>query len=84
MVAALDGTIRLVEPKSGKDLWSFISGPSIYSSYQATVEHDDDDDKENISRLGSFFIDCGDDWALYMNDAFGKRVCRQMSLYLSH
>ncbi|KAE9450202.1 hypothetical protein C3L33_17889, partial [Rhododendron williamsianum] len=78
LVAALDGTIHLVEPKSGKDLWSFISGPSIYSSYQATVEHDDDDDdKENISRLGSFFIDCGDDWALYMNDAFGKRKLKE-------
>ncbi|KAG5529952.1 hypothetical protein RHGRI_030356 [Rhododendron griersonianum] len=77
LVAALDGTIHLVEPKSGKDLWSFISGPSIYSSYQATVEHDDDDDKENISRLSSFFIDCGDDWALYMNDAFGKRKLKE-------
>lgn len=75
LVAALDGTIHLVEPKSGKDLWSFTSGPSIYSSYQASVEHDDD--KENISRLGSFFIDCGDDWALYMNDAFGKRKLKE-------
>ncbi|PSS00370.1 Endoribonuclease [Actinidia chinensis var. chinensis] len=75
LVAALDGTIHLVEPKSGKTFWSFTSGPSIYSSYQASVE--DDTDKENISRLGSFFIDCGDDWALYMHDAFGKRKLKE-------
>ncbi|GMP32212.1 hypothetical protein CsSME_00006074 [Camellia sinensis var. sinensis] len=77
LVAALDGTIHLVEPKSRKVFWSFTSGPSIYSSYQAPVEGDND--KENASQLGSFFIDCGDDWELYMHDAFGKRVCLKMS-----
>ncbi|KAL7192822.1 hypothetical protein ACSBR2_024607 [Camellia fascicularis] len=75
LVAALDGTIHLVEPKSRKVFWSFTSGPSIYSSYQAPVEGDND--KENASQLGSFFIDCGDDWELYMHDAFGKRKLKE-------
>lgn len=71
LVAALDGKIHLVETKSREVLWSFASGPSIYSSYQAPMKHDNDD--ENASHLGGFYIDCGDDWALYMHDAFGKR-----------
>lgn len=75
LVAALDGKIHLVEPKSGEVFWSFASGPSIYSSYQAPAEHDNDN--ENASRVGSFFIDCGDDWALYMHDAFGKRRLKE-------
>ncbi|GMP26919.1 hypothetical protein CsSME_00003154 [Camellia sinensis var. sinensis] len=75
LVAALDGTIHLVEPKSGKVLWSFSSGPSIHSSYQAPVEQSNE--KENTSQLESFFIDCGDDWALYMHDAFGKRKLKE-------
>ncbi|KAL6959805.1 non-specific serine,threonine protein kinase [Sarracenia purpurea var. burkii] len=75
LVAALDGTVHLVEPKSGKVFWSFRSGPSIYSSFQSPVDHDCD--TENTSRLGSFFIDCGDDWALYVHDAFGKRKLKE-------
>lgn len=75
LVAALDGKIHLVEPKSGEVFWSFASGPSIYSSYQAPAEHDNDN--ENASHIGSFFIDCGDDWALYMHDAFGKRRLKE-------
>ncbi|KAK9284626.1 hypothetical protein L1049_023802 [Liquidambar formosana] len=64
LVAAPDGTIHLVESNFKKVLWSFTSGPSIYSSYQAPVNQDND--KENASGLSSgFFIECGDDWALY-------------------
>ncbi|KAA8547605.1 hypothetical protein F0562_004034 [Nyssa sinensis] len=78
LVAALDGTIYLMEPKSRKTLWSFTSGPSIYSSYQAPIKHHND--KENTSEPGgSFFIDCGDDWELYMHNKLGK-VKLQMSV----
>ncbi|KAA8532083.1 hypothetical protein F0562_006775 [Nyssa sinensis] len=71
LVAALDGTIYLMEPKSKEKLWSFTSGPSIYSSYQAPVNHDND--KENASGPdSSYFIDCGDDWELYMHTKLGK------------
>uniref|UniRef100_A0A5B6Z6V5 non-specific serine/threonine protein kinase n=1 Tax=Davidia involucrata TaxID=16924 RepID=A0A5B6Z6V5_DAVIN len=78
LVAALDGTISLMEPKSRKILWSFTSGPSIYSSYQAPVDHHND--KENASGPGgSYFIDCGDDWELYMHNKLGK-VKLQMSV----
>ncbi|XP_052196647.1 serine/threonine-protein kinase/endoribonuclease IRE1a isoform X1 [Diospyros lotus] len=75
LVAALDGKVQLVDTKSGQVLWSFTSGSSIYSSYQSPVEHDNDE--ENASRLSSFYIDCGDDWALYMHDAFGKRKLKE-------
>ncbi|XP_059644992.1 serine/threonine-protein kinase/endoribonuclease IRE1a [Cornus florida] len=71
LVAALDGTIYLIEPKSRKVLWSFTSGSSIYSSYQAPVNHDND--TENVSGPGGgYFIDCGDDWELYAHNRLGK------------
>ncbi|KAL2529748.1 serine/threonine-protein kinase/endoribonuclease IRE1b-like [Forsythia ovata] len=35
IAAAPDGMVYLVEIGSGQILWSFTSGPSIYSSYQA-------------------------------------------------
>ncbi|XP_057958647.1 serine/threonine-protein kinase/endoribonuclease IRE1a isoform X3 [Malania oleifera] len=70
LVAALDGTIYLVESFSGKVLWSFNSGQSIYSSYQAPVNQDTDE--ENASGLSSsLFFDCGDDWELYMYNKHG-------------
>ncbi|KAF8409902.1 hypothetical protein HHK36_002421 [Tetracentron sinense] len=71
LVAAMDGMIHLMELNTQKVLWSFKSGPSIYSSYQA-LNHDSD--KENASGLSNdFFIDCGDDWELYMHTRdFGK------------
>lgn len=71
LVAALDGTINLVDPKSATVLWSFASGPSIYSSYQAPVNHDND--SENASTPGgSYFVDCGDDWKLFAHTELGK------------
>ncbi|XP_047313550.1 serine/threonine-protein kinase/endoribonuclease IRE1a [Impatiens glandulifera] len=69
LVAALDGTVHLVEPKSGKTFWSFASGSSIYSSYQASNH---DYDSEQASQMDSFHIECGDEWDLYVHSAFGK------------
>lgn len=54
-----------------KPLWSFSSGSEIYSSYQAPV----DQDKENESGAGSdYYIDLGDDWELYAHSRLGKLV----------
>ncbi|CAK9156292.1 unnamed protein product [Ilex paraguariensis] len=70
LVAALDGTVHFLDLNSMKPLWSFTSGPEIYSSYQAPLDHDND--KENASGMGSgFFMDCGDDWELYAHDRLG-------------
>lgn len=69
-MTALDGTIYLLEVGSMNPLWSFSSGPQIYSSYQAPVN-----DKENSSELeNTYYIDCGDDWELYAHNSLGKLV----------
>lgn len=62
-----DGTISLMEISSKKVIWSFKSGPPIYSSYQALPNREGD--KHGGSSLsGSFFMDLGqDDWELYMH-----------------
>ncbi|KAM7529487.1 hypothetical protein LguiB_032897 [Lonicera macranthoides] len=70
LVATLDGTINLLDLKSGKTLWSFASGSSIYSSYQAPVNHGGDE--ENASDGAGYFIDCGDDWKLYADNGLRK------------
>ena len=74
LIAGLDGTVHLVESNSKRVIWSFESGTPIYTSYQATSGQDND--KENASDpSGRFFIDCGDDWDLYMHsEHFGKTV----------
>lgn len=73
LVAASDGAIHLVDSNSMNKIWSFTSGPPIYSSYQAHIEHDHN--QENASGLSSsFFFDCGDDWELYMHTEHGKMV----------
>ncbi|KAK9270987.1 hypothetical protein L1049_026575 [Liquidambar formosana] len=73
VMAALDGTIYLVEINSRKIVSSFTSGPSIYSSYQAFLNHGSDNQIPSEMR-NDFFIDCGDDWELYMHGSrFGKR-----------
>lgn len=70
LVAALDGTIYLLDVNTLKPLWSFSSGSRIYSSYQAPPS-----DKENASGIESnYFIDCGDDWELYAHNSLGKLV----------
>ncbi|WVZ24537.1 hypothetical protein V8G54_003081 [Vigna mungo] len=74
LVVTLDGTMYLVDnsPGSMKVIWSFSTGSPIYQSYRAPVERDTD--KENASAaLMSGFVECGDDWSLYMHDRhFGK------------
>lgn len=70
LVAALDGTINLVYRESGRIIWAFASGSPIYSSYQASINHDDD--KENASAFGGrYFVDCGDDWKLFAHTDLG-------------
>ncbi|CAI9115226.1 OLC1v1016069C1 [Oldenlandia corymbosa var. corymbosa] len=65
VVAAPDGTIYLVEVSSGKILWSFSSGPSIYSTYKSLP--DDGGEREKSDVAGDFYIDIGDDWQLYVH-----------------
>lgn len=79
LFAELDGTVSLREQNSlntmKPPLWSFSSGSSIYSSYQAPVNYNNG--KEASSDIGSgYFIDCGrgDDWELYAHNRLGKLV----------
>jgi serine/threonine-protein kinase/endoribonuclease IRE1 len=77
IVAALDGTVHLVDTNLRKTRWSFPTGSPIYSSYQARVSSDDD--RHNGSELSKdlYYIDCGDDWELYVHSQrFGKLVMR--------
>ncbi|KAJ6773380.1 SERINE/THREONINE-PROTEIN KINASE/ENDORIBONUCLEASE IRE1B [Salix purpurea] len=79
IVAALDGTVHLVDTNLRKIRWSFPTGSPIYSSYQARVSSDDD--KHNGSGLSKdlYYVDCGDDWELYVHSQrFGK--LRKLSL----
>ncbi|CAN0924275.1 Serine/threonine-protein kinase/endoribonuclease IRE1b [Linum grandiflorum] len=80
VVAALDGTVYLVDASSGKIRWSFPTGSPIYSSYQATL--DDDDDRLNASGLSNdlYYVDCGDDWDLYLHS---KNLGKLQKLSLS-
>lgn len=73
ILAAPDGTVYLVEVGSGKLLWSFSSGPSIYSSYQQIPNHEGE--KLNAPADGdNFYIDCGEDWELYLHGTGLKKV----------
>ncbi|XP_042507610.1 serine/threonine-protein kinase/endoribonuclease IRE1a isoform X2 [Macadamia integrifolia] len=68
IVASPDGTIYSVDIESKKILWSFKSGPPIYSSYQDLLNPDKDKEKENASGLNyNFFVYSGDDWELYVH-----------------
>jgi hypothetical protein len=61
LVAALDGTVYLVESSSGRIIWSFSTGSPIYHSSSNTPS--------------SGLIECGDDWELIFHDThFGKTV----------
>lgn len=85
-MVALDGQIYLVDANSREILWSLSSGLPIYSSYQIP-DHESSKDKTNASELtNDFYVDCGDDWALYLHgNGFGKVVCNSPSelfLYL--
>lgn len=67
LLATLDGTLSLIEIDSLKIVWSIKTGLPIYSSYQALQNLDLN--AENASGHGDdTYIDCGDDWILYMHD----------------
>lgn len=71
IVADLDGEVYLVDASSRKILWSFSSGGPIYSSYQAFLNHDNEESDDSESN-DDFYIDCGEDWALYAHSkSFG-------------
>ncbi|OVA00646.1 Protein kinase domain [Macleaya cordata] len=63
LLAHNDGTIYKVESESGKVMWSFSSGSSIYSSYQA-LPVDSSDKEYNSGRGGENYIDVGADGKL--------------------
>lgn len=72
LIAGLDGTVHLLNLDSLESIWSFASGPRIYSSYQAPL---DENNKENASGTGTeYYIDCDDDWELYAHSRLGKVV----------
>uniref|UniRef100_M0ZMC6 non-specific serine/threonine protein kinase n=1 Tax=Solanum tuberosum TaxID=4113 RepID=M0ZMC6_SOLTU len=89
LFAELDGTVSLREQNSlntmKPPLWSFSSGSSIYSSYQAPVNYNNG--KEASSDIGSgYFIDCGrgDDWELYAHNRLGKlKLMKSIDEYIS-
>ncbi|ESW28251.1 hypothetical protein PHAVU_003G271000 [Phaseolus vulgaris] len=86
LVVTLDGTMYLVDrsPGSMKVIWSFSTGSPIYQSYKAPMKRDTD--KENASAaLMSGFVECGDDWSLYMHDRhFGKmRISESVTEYVA-
>lgn len=77
LITTLDGTMYMVdrqESGSMKVIWAFSTGAPIYYSYKAPIKKDIG--KENVSAaLISGFVECGEDWALYMHDKqFGKKV----------
>ncbi|GAU50997.1 hypothetical protein TSUD_186260, partial [Trifolium subterraneum] len=70
LIAALDGTMYLVasqENGSVRVIWSFSTGSPIYSSYQAPINKERGK-KNTSSAPTSGFVECGDDWSLYMHD----------------
>ncbi|KAK0577498.1 hypothetical protein LWI29_033989 [Acer saccharum] len=65
VVADWDGTISLVDSKLGEIRWSFSSGRPIYSSYQASINQNNDSE---------FYIDVGKDWELYWHSKRSGKV----------
>ncbi|KAH9613185.1 hypothetical protein KSS87_018935 [Heliosperma pusillum] len=66
LVAAPNGTVYLVHSDSKKIVWSFPSGAPIYLSYRAPL-HPDDEKDHTVGPGGYSFLDCGDNWELYLN-----------------
>ncbi|CAI9270320.1 unnamed protein product [Lactuca saligna] len=67
LVAAPDGTLYQVDISSGRILWSFPSGAPIYDSHQAVNLEDDEHNSSRQQQHNKFYIDCGDDWQLYIH-----------------
>lgn len=78
IVAAPDGTVHLLDLKSGEDIWAFRSGASIYSSYQALSNYQGDSNNATIED-DNFYIDCGEDWKLYMHGNGFEKVVRRLT-----
>ncbi|RDX85409.1 Serine/threonine-protein kinase/endoribonuclease IRE1a, partial [Mucuna pruriens] len=77
LVAALDGTMYLVDSVTGRVIWSFSTGSPIYHSHHAPINNPND----NITGL----IECGDDWELIVHDThFGKtRLSESVADYVA-
>lgn len=79
IVAAPDGTIYLMEKNSGTILWSFASGPSIYSYHQALPHHEGE--MQNASKEdNNFYLEVGEDWKLYVHGNGFEKVKLPMSV----
>ncbi|CAJ1930690.1 unnamed protein product [Sphenostylis stenocarpa] len=77
LVAALDGTMYLVDSDSGRVIWSFSTGSPIYYSYHAPLK--------NPNHNFTGFVECGDDWELIVNDPhLGKtRLSKSIEEYVA-
>lgn len=76
LVVAPNGIVYMVDTResdSRKVMWSFSSGPPIYKSYQAPIQENDEKDKV-LGHSRYAFLECGDDWELYLNHEYGKVV----------
>ncbi|KAL1315941.1 serine/threonine-protein kinase/endoribonuclease IRE1a-like isoform X2 [Arachis hypogaea] len=75
LIAALDGTLYLLDTDSGRVIWSFSTGSPIYHSYLAPLN----------SANESGLIECGDDWELILHhNHFGKtRLSESIADYVA-
>ncbi|KAL5063565.1 hypothetical protein RYX36_025302 [Vicia faba] len=76
LIATLDGTLYLMDSQDNAPMtviWSFSTGSPIYSSYQDSGNKECGQES-NVSKVPvTGFVECGDDWSLYMHDKhFGK------------
>ncbi|XP_057543566.1 serine/threonine-protein kinase/endoribonuclease IRE1a-like isoform X1 [Amaranthus tricolor] len=74
LVVAPNGIVYMVDTResdSRKVMWSISSGPPIYKSYQAPVQENNEKDKV-LGHSRYAFLECGDDWELYLNHEYGK------------
>ncbi|BAT99863.1 Serine/threonine-protein kinase [Vigna angularis] len=77
LVAALDGTVYLLDSDSGRVFWSFSTGSPIYYSYHAPIN--------NPNHNFTAFVECGDDWELIVHDAHlgKKRLSKSIEEYVA-
>ncbi|PWA62555.1 PUG domain-containing protein [Artemisia annua] len=55
---------------SGEILWSIPTGPPIYDAHQSP--NLEDDEHNSSIQQNNFYVDCGDDWQLYIHDKNSK------------